>query len=91
MRANAGGGELVRVGGGARGGAAIHGAGAEGDVAAFPMHKGRHCWAAEGGVRGCGGERCGGGDGADQGGDAAAEGAGAEISAPEIPSAHGNA
>ncbi|KAL0314756.1 UNVERIFIED_CONTAM: hypothetical protein Sangu_2320000 [Sesamum angustifolium] len=47
LRANAGNSEYVRFGGGERGGSTVHGAGADGYVAAFPVHKGCDSWAAE--------------------------------------------
>lgn len=50
LRPNAGDGDVVRHGAGLRGGGAVHDAGAEGDVSAFPVHKGRDNGADEGDV-----------------------------------------
>nr|GMD89060.1 BEL1-like homeodomain protein 4 [Ipomoea batatas] len=50
LRSNAGDGDVVRHGAGLRGGGAVHDAGAEGDVSAFPVHKGRDNGADEGDV-----------------------------------------
>lgn len=41
LRADAGGGELVRCDNGEGGSSPLHGAGSEGDVAAFPEHERR--------------------------------------------------
>ncbi|KAL4395575.1 hypothetical protein AHAS_Ahas01G0005600 [Arachis hypogaea] len=83
LRANAHGGELVRPGDGVRGGGTVHGAGAEGDVAALPVPEGCNNDAVETQLRGTWREGRGGDDGADEGGDAAAEDAGAELEAAE--------
>ncbi|KAH6824283.1 hypothetical protein C2S53_011780 [Perilla frutescens var. hirtella] len=88
LRANAGDGELVRRDNGARGGGPLHGAGAAGHVTAFPEHEGRGGARAEGELRGPRGE--GRQRRRHERGDAAAEGARAEIPAAEIAAAYGN-
>ncbi|XBH83158.1 hypothetical protein VPH35_071648 [Triticum aestivum] len=72
LRPDADGGELLRLGDGVRGGDALHGAGAEGHVAALPVPQGRHRRAAAAHLRAAGREGRRHELRADQGGDTAA-------------------
>ncbi|KAJ6813590.1 putative BEL1-like homeodomain protein 4 [Iris pallida] len=83
LRPDADGGDLVRLGDGVRRGDPVHGAGAEGDVAALPVPEGRDRGAAEEGVRGAGREGHRGRERHNQGGDAEAPAAGPEPQAAE--------